>query len=117
MRKTLFALMMALCVAAVASVASSIAKNSNNQTAPETIVGVISDNHCGAKHQSGSGEDQACVKRCLKGGATPVLMADGKLYRLDSTGQDKAQEFGGEKVKVTGSVSDDIISVTSIERY
>ena len=115
MRKTLFTLTMALCVAAVASVASSIAKNSNNQIAPdETIGGYIIDKNCsGNKAMLGNVE---CAKRCIGRGAPAVLATEeGKVYALDQ--QDKAKEFAGEKVKVTGSVSGESISVTSIERY
>lgn len=115
MRKTLFTLTMAMCVAAVASVASSIAKNSNNQTATETIVGYIVDKPCSGNKAMLT--NKACVQSCVKKGALLVLVEeDGRVYALDQTGQDKAGEFAGEKVKVSGSVSDDSISVTSIER-
>lgn len=114
MRKAFFTLMMALCVAAAASVASSVAKNSKPPA--DSIKGVISDSHCGAKHASASDEDKQCVAHCLKGGQEAVLLSDGKVYKLDQTGQDKAKEFAGEKVTVTGSVSGENISVTSIER-
>ena len=113
MRKTFFMLTVALCVAAVASVASSIAKNSNNQTAPDSIVGYIIDKPCSANKAMLGNE--ACAAKCFRDGAEAVLVTeDGKIYKLDQ--QDKAKEFPGKKVKVPGSVSDDSISVTSIER-
>ena len=116
MRKTLFTVVMTLCVAAVASVASSVAKNSTNPIAPDIeIQGTISDSKCGANHSTDSDEDKACVARCLKGGLNAVLVSSGgEIYKLDQ--QDKAKEFAGEHVKVTGSVSDHSISVTSIEK-
>ena len=43
-----------------------------------------------------------------------LATTDGHVYNLDP--QDKGVEFAGEKVKVTGNVSGDSISVTSIER-
>ena len=113
MRKTLFTLTMALCVAAVASVASSIAKNANNQTAPESIVGRLVDKKCSAN--KAMWENRECVLKCVKDGQPLVLVTDdGRIYELDR--QDKAFEFAGDKVKVSGSVSDSSISVTSIER-
>lgn len=113
MRKTFFTLTMALCVAAVASVASSIAKNSNNQTAPdETIVGYIIDKQCSTNKAMWGNEE--CAKRCIGRGAPAVLACeDGKVYALDP--QDKVKEFAGKKVEVTGSVSGESISVTSIK--
>lgn len=116
MRKKLFTLTLALCVAAVASVAASIAKNSNNQTAPETsIVGYISDKACAKDAAKAESEShKACAESCIKKGSEAVLVSDGKIYKLDQ--QEKAVAFAGDKVKVTGSVSGDSISVTSIER-
>jgi len=116
MRKTLFTLVMALCVVTVASVASSIARNSNNQTAPDSIVGYISDTVC-AKDPARVASDRhaACAKSCVQKGSDVVLVTeDGKVYKLDT--QDKAKEFAGDKVEVTGSVSGESISVTSIAR-
>ena len=113
MRKTLFALTMALCVAAVASVASSVAKNSIKPTAPEeTISGFIIDKHCSGKKAMFGNE--SCAKECIAKGSLAVLATeDGKVYALDP--QDKAIEFAGEKVEVTGSVSGETISITSIK--
>lgn len=113
MRKTLFTLTMAFCVAAVALGASSVAKNSNSHTAPESIVGYIVDKPCSG-HQA-MWTNEACVVKCFKEGADAVLVTEeGKVYKLDQ--QDKAKEFPGKKVTVTGSVSGDSISVTSIAK-
>jgi hypothetical protein len=113
MRKTLFMLTLALCVAAVASVASSIAKNSKNQPAPETIVGFLMDQKCSSNKAMIGNEE--CAQRCIKNGSPAVLATeDGKVYGLDP--QDKVVEFAGHRVKITGSVSGSSISVTSIER-
>jgi len=38
-----------------------------------------------------------------------------RVYQLDKTGQEKAREFAGQKVKVTGRVMGKTIRVTSIE--
>ena len=61
---------------------------------------------CGLKHMSGMGDEKSCT------------LADGdnkKGFRLDKAGQDKAREFAGQKVKVTGRVTGRTIQVTSIE--
>lgn len=117
MRKTLFTLTMALCLAAVASVASIIAKNSNDQPASDSIVGYISDKVCAEKKGEHAATDahKSCAQSCVQKGSEVVLLTtEGKRYKLDQ--QDKAKEFTGDKVKVTGSVSGDSISVASIER-
>jgi hypothetical protein len=69
--------------------------------------GVVSDNACGVtKH------DKACVEKCAAAGAKYVLVSKGKVYKLDA--QDKFKGMGGQRVKVTGSLSDDEITVTSV---
>ncbi len=63
------------------------------------------------------GDDKSCALMCVKGGSKFVL-ADRNhkvVYRLDNTGQEKAREFAGQKVKVTGRVTGKTIKVTSIK--
>ena len=120
MKKKLLRLSMVLLVAIAFSVTSlsSVARNSNNTAvADTTVVGYISDGMCGLKHMSGMGDDKSCTLACVKQGSKFVLAdADHKrVYQLDKTGQEKAREFAGQKVKVTGRVSGRSIRVTSIE--
>jgi hypothetical protein len=119
--KTLLAkvgMIMLMAVAAVTASMSGIAKNSNSKSAPETtMVGYISDSMCGLKHMSGMGDDKSCTLACAKGGSKFVVAdTDHKrVYQLDKTGQEKAREFAGKKVKVAGRVSGKTIRVTAIE--
>ncbi|HZE72672.1 MAG TPA: DUF5818 domain-containing protein [Pyrinomonadaceae bacterium] len=119
MRNTLLRLTLALFVVAAASVApsSSIAQNSNKKAAQErTLTGFISDNHCGLKHMTGMGDDKSCTLMCVKNGKFVLADRDNKrVYQLDKMGQEKAREFAGQKVKVTGRVSGRTIRVTSIQ--
>jgi hypothetical protein len=111
---------LALIVLGAVSIAplSGIGQNSNNNSVQETtIVGFISDSMCGLKHMSGMGDDKNCTLACIKQGSKFVL-ADRdhkRTYKLDQAGQEKAREFAGQKVKVTGSVSGKTIKVTNIE--
>ncbi len=86
------------------------------QTAERTLTGVISDNHCGLKHMKGMGDDKSCTLMCVKNGKFVLADRDHKrVYQLDKTGQEKAREFAGQKVKITGRVSGKTIRVTAIE--
>ena len=76
----------------------------------KTITGVVSDSHCGAKHSTAGNVD--CVEHCVSGGATYILVANGKVYQLDA--QDKFKGLGGKEVTVTGKVKGDSIAVTSV---
>lgn len=86
------------------------------QRAEKTLIGYVSDNHCGLKHMAGMGDDKSCTLMCVKHGKFVLADRDHKrVYQLDKTGQAKAREFAGQKVKVTGRVSGKTIRVTAIE--
>jgi hypothetical protein len=96
---------------------SSVAQSSNPKAVQErTLVGYISDNHCGLKHMAGMGDDKSCTLMCVKNGKFVLADRDHKrIYNLDKTGQEKAREFAGQKVTVTGRVTGKTIRVTRIE--
>jgi uncharacterized protein DUF5818 len=56
-----------------------------------------------------------CTKNCVKMGGKYVLYdsASKKVYQLDD--QTKPEQFAGQNVKVTGSLSKDTIHVANIE--
>jgi hypothetical protein len=90
--------------------------NAQKKVKERTVVGYISDNHCGLKHMAGMGDDKSCTLMCVKNGKFVLADRDRKLvYILDKTGQEKAPEFAGQKVKVTGRVTGKTIRVTTIE--
>ncbi|HLW78296.1 MAG TPA: DUF5818 domain-containing protein [Terriglobia bacterium] len=78
-----------------------------------TLTGVVSDSHCGAKHAAASDQAATCVGKCVAGGASYVLVADGKVYQLDN--QDKFKDLAGKSAKVTGTVDGDKVAVESVE--
>ncbi len=81
----------------------------------KTFTGNISDSMCGLKHMMPGKSDKDCTLECVKGGSKYVLAdpASGKVYQLSD--QKKPEAFAGEKVKVTGTLKGDTITVTSIE--
>jgi hypothetical protein len=92
---------------------SSPAQNSKAQ---RSFVGYISDSHCGLKHMEGMESDKACVLMCVANGKFVLADRDHKkVYQLDKVGQDKAREFAGQKVKITGRITGKTIRVTAIE--
>jgi hypothetical protein len=76
----------------------------------KTITGVVSDSHCGAKHSTAGNAE--CIEHCVTGGATYILVSNGKVYQLDS--QDKFKGLGGKEVTVTGKLKGDSIAVASV---
>lgn len=80
--------------------------------ADRTFTGTVSDEHCGAKHAKASAAAEACVEKCVSGGAKYVLESHGKTYQVDD--QDKFKGLGGKAVKVTGSLTGSTITVASV---
>jgi Protein of unknown function (DUF5818) len=78
-----------------------------------TINGFISEEHCGASHSSPSADATKCVKGCMKRGSAPVLVSDGKVYKLKG-GDAAIKELVGENVTVKGTVDGDTITVASV---
>jgi hypothetical protein len=77
--------------------------------------GFVSESKCGAAHVDGSEKSVNCVKACIKGGAKPVLVADGKVLKIANT--DKVEEaLYGLKVKVTGNLEGDTVTIESIAK-
>ena len=89
----------------------SLAAPGNNST--KTFVGSIGDSMCGAKHMMPGESDKDCTLGCVKEGAKYILVdPSGKIYQLSD--QKKPGQFAGAKVKVTGTLNGDTISVTAI---
>ncbi len=64
----------------------------------------------------GMESDKACVLMCVANGKFVLADRDHKkIYQLDKVGQDKAREFAGQKVKITGRITGKTIRVTAIE--
>jgi hypothetical protein len=113
--KTLPRITLALLVLSMA-LAVPMSGNAQKLSREKTLVGYISDNHCGLKHMDGMESDKACVLMCVANGK--FVLADRvhkKVYQLDKVGQDKAREFAGQRVKIKGRITGSTIRVATIE--
>jgi hypothetical protein len=79
------------------------------------MTGWISDSSCGAGNASSQESARTCAERCIKGGAAPVFVseADKKVYKLADASQ--AEKHLKGKVKVTGTVKGDTLTITDIK--
>jgi hypothetical protein len=84
--------------------------------AADSWTGVIAETKCGAKHADADTNEKsaACVKACVKGGAAPALVTDGKVVMLDKASQAKVMDHLGQKVTVTGKLSGDTLHIDSV---
>jgi hypothetical protein len=84
--------------------------------AGKAFTGTVSDAMCGAKHMMGSAAE--CTHACVKKGSQYALVVGDKVYTLETT--DKAalatlEKQAGEKATVTGTETDNTITVTSVK--
>ena len=95
---------------------SALGQKTKKKPAPDrTLIGHISDAACGLQHMAGMNEKD-CTLMCVKNGKFVLADREHKLvYQLDETGQERAREFAGQKVKVKGRVTGKTIRVTAIE--
>ena len=73
--------------------------------------GYISDSKCGAKHAKDM--NGKCVEGCVKGGAAPVFVTGGKVYKIEDAA--KVQDHLGHEVTITGELKDDTITVQDVK--
>jgi hypothetical protein len=79
----------------------------------KTINGFVSEDQCGTAHNAPSASATKCVKGCVARGAAPVLVSDGKVYKLK--GEDAAvKDLAGQNVTIKGTLDGDTITVASI---
>ena len=80
----------------------------------QAFSGVITDDHCGARHDMHSNKSPAeCIQACLGRGATYILVDGDKSYRLEGNA-DQLARFSGTRVTLTGSLERNRINVSSV---
>ena len=105
MRKLLLLLLAGALIVMVSSV--SFAADT------QTVNGWVSDSKCGVKVANAASE--ACTKKCIKAGASPVVVTDTDQKVLTVENPDSLKDHYGHHVAVTGHVDGDKIHVESVK--
>ncbi len=80
----------------------------------QTLVGVVSNTHCGLKHSTADASGATCVNGCVNAGrGTYALVVDGKIYKLEG-GTAELTKLAGLEAKVTGNVDGMTMHVASV---
>src|SRR6185295_17690677 len=88
--------------------------------ADQTWTGKIADSACGAKHEEaveneGGMADRDCTQACVRGGSKYVLVVDGKVLQIANQDNKDLATHAGHKVRVTGELKGNAITVSKIE--
>jgi hypothetical protein len=78
-----------------------------------TVKGYVSDSKCGAKGANAKAAE--CTKKCIKEGASMVVVTDGDQKVLTVSNPDALTGHEGHHVAVTGEVSGESIHVDSVK--
>jgi hypothetical protein len=79
----------------------------------QTVNGWVSDSKCGVKGANAAGE--ACTKKCIAAGASPVVVTDTDRKVLEVDNPDALKDHYGHHVAVTGHIDGDKIHVDSVK--
>jgi hypothetical protein len=79
----------------------------------QTLTGTVSDSMCGAKHMMANLSAAQCTRECVKQGSDYALVVNGKVYTLKGDAK-QIDQYAGQNVTVTGTVSGDTVTVKSI---
>ncbi|MGO9405132.1 MAG: hypothetical protein ACLPVW_16840 [Terriglobales bacterium] len=79
----------------------------------QTVKGWISDSKCGVKGANAGHAD--CMKKCIKAGASVVIVTDKDQKILKVDNPDALKEHYGHHVAVTGHIDGDKIHVDSVK--
>jgi hypothetical protein len=84
------------------------------QTPDQTFEGMITDTHCGAKHEAAIGKTASdCTRACVHAGAQFALVNADKIYIL-SGDLETLKRSAGRRSKIVGTLSGDTIAISSI---
>ena len=88
--------------------------------ADQTLTGQISDSACNRKHESGAENvptppEHDCTLDCVRGGSKFVLVTETKVYQIANQDLADLKTHAGHKVKMTGELKGDSMTVSKIE--
>jgi hypothetical protein len=107
MRKTLWLLLAGVLIVLMATASVSFAGGA------QTVNGWVSDSKCGVKGANADAE--ACTKKCIAAGASPVVVTDKDQTVLKVDNPDSLKDHYGHHVAVTGHIDGDKIHVDSVK--
>ena len=110
---TLLLFSLALFAAQAAGQSSSAKQPRHSGQSDKTLTGVVSDNMCGATHMAKNKNAAECTRMCVKQGQKYALVVGKKIYTLNGH-EAELDKMAGQKVKITGNVAGDVVSVSSV---
>jgi hypothetical protein len=79
-----------------------------------TFTGLVTDDHCGARHEMDSGMNPSeCTRMCVRNGSKYILIQGDKRYVLAGN-ESKLDELAGQRANIAGTLAGNTIKVGSV---
>ena len=93
--------------------AVEVATRETNNPGGKAFAGLITDDHCGARHEMESGMSPAeCTKMCVRNGSKYVLVKGSRTYALAGD-ESKLEGLAGQRATIVGALTGHTIKVVS----
>ena len=93
--------------------AVEVATRETDSPGRRAFAGLITDDHCGARHEMDSGMSPAeCTKMCVRNGSRYVLVKGSKTYALAGD-SNKLEGLAGQRATIVGALTGHTIKVIS----
>jgi hypothetical protein len=93
--------------------AVEVATRETNNPSERVFAGLITDDHCGARHEMDSGMNSAeCTKMCVRNGSRYVLVKGSKTYALAGD-ESQLEGLAGQRATIVGALTGRTIKVVS----
>ena len=106
--------LVAVVATAVLLAIAALAQAPGGESGQEkTLMGVVSDNMCGATHMLKDKSAAECTRLCVKQGQKYALVVGQKVYTLEGHEQE-LDKMAGQNVTVTGKLTGETVAVSSV---
>jgi hypothetical protein len=93
--------------------AVEVATRATDNPSERVFAGLITDDHCGARHEMDSGMNPAeCTKMCVRNGSRYVLVKGSKTYALAGD-ESQLEGLAGQRATIVGALTGRTIKVVS----
>ncbi|MEP6645012.1 MAG: hypothetical protein ABJA69_10985 [Acidobacteriaceae bacterium] len=83
------------------------------ETSPQTFHGVVTDDHCGARHTDKEKNPSDCTRICVRNGSKYALVDGDRVFKLEGSEADLAR-LAGTRADFVGTLRNDTIKISKV---
>ncbi|MDP9158716.1 MAG: hypothetical protein M3O09_00595 [Acidobacteriota bacterium] len=102
-----------LFAGATAVFASGQSSKDQRNSAQQIFHGVVTDDHCGARHTDKEKNPSDCTRICVRNGSKYALVDGDKIFKLEGNDADLAR-LAGQRADFEGTLRNDTIKISKV---